>query len=245
ALVYIDERFVPDAEILQTLANPWILFEPRRIWVPEAAGGSPQTSTLTEPTTSTDALAALYAAVASQSEAAAVADDLAAALTSPAALTEAAAAADATTAVVTLLAVLTEAASLADALAALLVAVADVAEPATAVELLSTGAQYAGTLLEEITATDTMAAAATLVALLTEPATAADAAAGSYPATYTCSVAELASVLEQMVAVLGTEVFTASARTRIGPATLMDAAERIGSRTTVPGLASRVGGKSI
>ncbi len=162
-----------------------------------------------------------------------------------AALTEAAAAADATTAVVTLLAVLTEAASLADALAALLVAVADVAEPATAVELLSTGAQYAGTLLEEIIATDTMAAAATLVALLTEPATAADAAAGSYPATYTCSVAELASVLEQMVAVLGTEVFTASARTRIGPATLMDAAERIGSRTTVPGLASRVGGKSI
>ena len=196
-------RVIPPAvaALLTSPAEVWrLLVEPRRIWVPVAAGGGGSWSvSLTETASASDSLGAATTALVSLIESASAADIITAATIAAVALTEAASASDtqtasysatgsgsvtesasasdALTAANTMLRALTETASADEQLAAATTMLRAISESASAVDTPAASYSGAGTAtIEELTsATDALTAAATLLVTILEAGNADDA----------------------------------------------------------------------
>jgi hypothetical protein len=79
---------------------------------------------------------------------------------------------------------------------------ATLTETAAASEALSAAAQLVAAVAEAGSAADAYAAAHQMVALITEPAAAADAVSSAVVATYSVSLTELVTALDQIAAAL-------------------------------------------
>lgn len=187
-----------------------------------AAGLMIRPAALTEAASAADTAAGAILAGAALTEAASAADSATTGSVASGAVAEAIAAADAASALTVLGAALAESVTSTDLIVGLLSAVAAVAdavsladaqstdpaitagveEAVSAADALSAAAQLVAAVAETASAADAYAAAQQLVALITEPATAADSVLGEVPATYSVSVAELATALDQIVAAL-------------------------------------------
>jgi hypothetical protein len=99
-------------------------------------------------------------------------------------------------------AAVSEAASLTDEQSTEPAVTAGISEAVSAADALSAAAQLVAAVAEAASSADAYTAAQQLVALITEPATAADAVVGEAPATYSVSITELATALDQIVAAL-------------------------------------------
>lgn len=212
-----------------------------------------------ESATAADAVAALMIRPAALTEAATATESTTTGSVASGALTEAVTAADAVSALAALSGALSESASVSDLVVAVLSAVAAVSEAASltdeqstepavkagvseavsAADALSAAAQLVAAVAEAASSADAYTAAQQLVALITEPATAADAVVGQAPATYSVSITELATALDQIVAALAGDAGRNSAPpighgpglSRRTPATLRRRAPNLSTRT--------------
>lgn len=216
-------RVLSDDEIAQISANPWQLFEPRRIPVPVSAGGGGSWSvSLTETASASDSLGAATTALVSLIESASAADIIGAATIAAVALTEAASASDTQTAsysvtgsgsvtesasasdtldaATTMLRALTETASADDQLAAATTMLRAISESASAVDTPAASYSGAGTAtIEELTsATDALTAAATLLVTILEAGSATDALAAA--TTMVRAITEQATAADEVAA---------------------------------------------
>jgi len=206
-------------------ANPWQLFEPRRIWVPVAAGGGGSWSvSLTETASANDSLGAATTALVSLIESASAADIITAATIAAVALTEAASASDTQTAsysvtgsgsvtesasatdtldaATTMLRALTETASAVDTPAASysVTGSGSVTESASASDALTAANTMLLSLTETASADDQLAAATTMLRAISESASAVDTPAASYSGAGTATIEELTSATDALTA---------------------------------------------
>jgi len=176
-------RALSDDEIAQISANPWQLFEPRRIHVPVAAGGGGSWSvSLTESASASDSLAAATTALVSLIESASAADIITAATIAAVALTEAASASDTQTASYSV------------------TGSGSVTESASASDTLDAATTMLRALTETASADDQLAAATTMLRAISESASASDDASASYTAAGAAAITETASATDALTA---------------------------------------------
>ena len=176
-------RVLGDDEIAQISANPWQLFEPRRIHVPVAAGGGGSWSvSLTETASASDSLGAATTALVSLIESASAADIITAATIAAVALTEAASASDTQTASYSV------------------TGSGSVTESASASDTLDAATTMLRALTETASADDQLAAATTMLRAISESASAVDTPAASYSGAGTATIEELTSATDALTA---------------------------------------------
>jgi len=177
------DRACSRSECIDLSANPWQLFEPRRIFVPVSVGGGGSWSvSLTESASASDSLGAATTALVSLIESASAADIITAATIAAVALTEAASASDTQTASYSV------------------TGSGSVTESASATDTLDAANTMLRALTETASADDQLAAATTMLRAISESASASDDASASYTAAGAAAITETASATDALTA---------------------------------------------
>lgn len=200
-LGYID-RYWTQADAKRFHADPFSVYEPRRIWVPVASSGTTYDVSVDEAASASDAASSVVQLAAALSEAASAAEAASSIAEFVAAMTEVASASDAAAGVLILPAAVSEAASAADALAAAMELPAESSEAASAVDAVSASGTLAAALAEAATGADAQTAGIAADAAITEAATAAETATSTLTLTAAVSEAGTATDAISVIATL-------------------------------------------